>query len=306
MKLNQIKIDEFKKETKAIITIQELLMGRDIAFDSAKTIRLVRHADNREIKLIDGKEVKGSLYDLYRNDKGTFLKYQREQTRKKFEKVDYIVSFIGERGTKARFVGVYEVGNKVQSPYNPDDILCDMNIVEAFESLTHRVVIEWGKSTVSWCQDYYSNPKKVTRIDEGFEDADGIPVFKSYADTLLNYQELKSVINSPADNPWQAVLKSVNCIYLINDKATGRNYIGSTYGIEGIFARWETYVNTNGHGDNKELKYLLKNDPAYAKKNFQWSILEVLSLHTPQSKVIERENLYKQKLMSREFGYNKN
>lgn len=306
MNLDQSKIDAFKKESGAIITIQELLRGRDADFDAAKTIRLVRHADNRPVKIIDGKEVKGSLYELYRHDKPTFLSYQKEQERKRFENVDYIVSFIGDRSTTARFVGVYKVGNKVPSPHTADNIICDMDIVEAFEPLTHCVVIDWGKGTVSWCQDYITNLKKVVRIDEGFLDRDGIPRFTSYADVILNFDELNAVINSPFDNPWQTALKSVNCIYLISDKANGRQYVGSTYGENGIFGRWESYVKTNGHGDNKELKKIHADDASYPKKNFQWSILEVLPLNISPEQAVDRENIFKQKILSREHGYNSN
>lgn len=291
----------------AIVTIQEILRGRDAAFDACRKIRLVRHADNRKTKIIDGREVRASLYQLYRYDKETFLKYQKEQQRKKFEDVEYIVSFIGEAGTTARFVGVYKVGNKVPSPHRADEIVCDMDIVPAFESLTHRIVIDWGKATVSWCQDYFTNPKAVIRIDEGFEDAEGIPRFTGYADTILSFPELKAVIESPEDHPWHTALKSVNCIYLITDKATGKHYVGSTYGENGIYGRWETYVKTGGHGWNQSLVDLHKAGAQHLHDHFQWSILEVLPLNVTELQAVERENLHKQKLMSRRpFGYNEN
>ncbi|MBD5360323.1 MAG: GIY-YIG nuclease family protein [Bacteroides sp.] len=301
MKFDQSKIDAFKQEKGAIVTIQELLRGRDADFDAAKNIRLVRHADNRKVKLIKGKEVRGTLYNLYRYQKETFLQYQREQPRKRFEDVDYMVAFIGEKGTTARFVGVYKVGNKVDSPYIPDDIICDMEVVAAFEPLTHSVVIDWGKSTVSWCQDFDTQFKPVIRIDEGFEDADGVPRFVSYYDTLLSFDQLRAVINSNNDNPWHTALRSVNCIYLISDVENGRHYVGSTYGENGIWGRWETYVKTGGHGDNVELK-------KYSAQNFQWSILEVLPINITADQAVDRENLYKQKLMSRHkvTGYNQN
>ena len=44
MTIDQSKIDAFKHESGAIVTIQELLRGRDADFDAAKTVRLVRHA----------------------------------------------------------------------------------------------------------------------------------------------------------------------------------------------------------------------------------------------------------------------
>ena len=308
MKIDETKLDAFKQQSGAIVTIQEILRGRDADFDSAKTIRLVRHADNRKVKLIEGQEVHGTLYNLYRYQKETVLKDHKEQTRNRFENVEYIVAFIGEKGTTARFVGVYKVGKKIPSPYSADDIICDMDIVDAFEPLTHRIVIEWGKSTVTWCQDYEIQFKSVIRIDDGFEDGEGVPRFMSYADTILSFSQLEAVINSPLDNPWQTALRSVNCIYVISDLNNGKHYVGSTYGEKGIWGRWESYINTNGHGDNKALAEVLKEDPNYARKHFQWSILEVLPLNITPDQAVDRENIYKQKLMSRHrlTGYNEN
>ncbi|MDE5844172.1 MAG: GIY-YIG nuclease family protein [Muribaculaceae bacterium] len=308
MKIDQTKIDAFKQESGAITTIQEILRGRDADFDAAKNVRLVRHADNREVKIINGQEFSDSLYNLYRYQKDTFLQYQKEQKKNLFKNVEYMVAFIGEKGTTARFVGVYKVGNKVPSPYIEDDIICDMDIVEAFEPLTHRIVIDWGKSTVSYCQDYKTQFKPVIRIDEGFEDGNGIPRFTSYADTILSFDQLKAIINSKEKNSWQTALRSVNCIYVISDINNGKHYVGKTSGVNGIWGRWETYVKTNGHGNNKALEELLNLDPEYARKHFQWSILEVLPLNITDKQADIRESLYKQKLMSRHklTGYNEN
>ena len=308
MTIDQSKIDAFKHDSGAIVTIQELLRGRDADFDAAKTVRLVRHADNRKVKMVDGEEVRGTLYNIYRYQKETFLKYQKEQSRKRFENVDYMVAFIGEPGTTARFVGVYKVGNKVQSPHHADEIVCDMDVVDAFEPLTHRIVIDWGRSTVSWCQDYENQFKPVIRIDEGFEDGNGVPRFTSYADTILSFSQLEAVINSPFDNPWQTALRAINCIYVISDLKSGKHYVGSTYGEQGVWGRWEAYVNTNGHGNNKALMEAMKQDADYGRKHFQWSILEVLPLNITADQAVDRENLHKQKLVSRHkaTGFNEN
>lgn len=304
MKFDQAKIDAFKLESGAIVTIQELLRGRDADFDAAKTVRLVRHADNREKKLIEGKPFEGSLYQLYRFDKPTFLKYQKEQNRSRIEKVDYIVSFIGEKGTTARFVGVYKVGNKVDSPYIHGDMLCDMDIVAAFESLTHRIVIEWGKSAKTWCQDYETQIKSVIRIDEGFEDENGVPRFQSYTQTILPYEKLRAIFIHD-DQEWKTVLKAVNGIYLIQDMCNGKQYVGKTSGRNGIWGRWEEYFKTGGHGNNVKLVEKINEDAAYAH-NFQWTILETLPINVTDGESSFRETLYKEKFLTRKFGYNEN
>ena len=93
-----------------IATIQELLKGRNEEFDQAdiKRIRLIRHKDSRKEKIIGGKSYESSLYDIYLYENDVFMAYQSEQIVKKFNNVDYIVSFIGEESTSSRFIGVYK------------------------------------------------------------------------------------------------------------------------------------------------------------------------------------------------------
>jgi hypothetical protein len=44
----------------------------------------------------------------------------------------------------------------------------------------------------------------------------------------------------------------------------------------------------------------------YARKNFQFSILEYRSMKTDDKIIIEREQYWKRALLSGTFGYNKN
>ena len=52
----------------------------------------------------------------------------------------------------------------------------------------------------------------------------------------------------------------------------------------------------------------MKQDADYGLKHFQWSILEVLPLNITADQAVDRENLHKQKLVSRHkaTGYNEN
>lgn len=288
-----------------IATIQELLKGRDEGFDAAKKVRLVRHTWPKPELDIWGKTFRGSVLDLYRYDYASFLDWQSSQSESKFKDVDYIVVFIGERSTTSRFVGVYKNNG------------CDSSIVDAhggvkfyfeevpgFELLKERVIIDWGKATTAWAQDW-KNEKSVIRIDANPFDENNVPNFTSYANVILSFNDMKRIFETN-DVIWKNVLTAVNCIYLIQDCKTGKQYVGSTYGTAGIWGRWSQYVATNGHGDDVELKRLVDADPDYASNNFQWVILETLPSNITEEDAIGRENLYKQKFMTRKFGYNKN
>lgn len=288
-----------------IATIQELLKGRNEEFDKAdvERIRLIRHKDSRKEKIIGGKSYETSLYDIYLYENEAFMTYQSEQLVKKFKNVDYLVSFIGEESTSSRFVGVYKNNGILQML--PDDkgeayARFDIQEIPGFELLKERVIIDWN-NPVQWLQHYNEMP--VIRIDRGLME-NNLPVFVRYEDVVLNYIQLKTIINS--NNPeWKSRLESCNCIYLILDKSNGKQYVGTTYNTKGIWGRWSEYAKT-GHGDDVELKKCIESDPKYAEKNFQWCILETLPIKILPEQAIERESLYKRKLGTRIYGLNKN
>lgn len=283
-----------------IITLQDLLKGRNESFDKTESsrIKFVRHKDTEKTKqrIIQGKAYSFvTLPELYKTDYNLFLKYQSEQHRDIFKEVDYLVSFLGEDGADSRFIGVYK-NNGIIGKIDENNIY-DIQEVEGFEILKERVIINWGGSALAWHQ-WYNNIKNVIRIDQSFNE------FTSYNDVLLDYYHLKKIFETN-DIHWRNRLECCNCVYLIQDKNNGKQYIGSTYNTKGIWGRWEQYAAT-GHGGDVELISLLGDDPQYAAKYFQWSILEVLPLRITEEEAIRRESLYKQKFCTRLFGYNSN
>ena len=293
-------------EKEIIISIQALLSGRNEEFDQAdkRRVKLIRHKDNRTEKVIGDKTYKESLFDLYLNENSVFLDYQSEQLKKNFEKIDYIVAFIGEEGATSRFLGVYKNNGVIAELglYNGDALAkFDFQELSGFELLKERIVIEW-KSPVMWHQ-YYDNEMPVVRIDRGLSE-NNIPVFKSFEDVLLDYNQLKLIFETN-NAEWKSKLESCNGIYLILDKKCGKQYVGSTYNRDGIWGRWKQYAET-GHGGDKDLKPLLADDCNYASKFFQWCILETLPLKILDEHAIDRESLYKRKFGTKEFGYNNN
>jgi hypothetical protein len=102
------------------------------------------------------------------------------------------------------------------------------------------------------------------------------------------------------------MLENVKGVYLIADKSNGKKYVGSAYGPFGIWRRWGCYIGT-GHGCNDELTKLIdEKGIEYARKNFRLSFLEYRPARTDDHVIISRENLWKEALLSRKFGYNRN
>jgi hypothetical protein len=295
-------------------TIQELLKGYDSDFDSTSPneIKMIRHADKRTSG-VDPKSDKlriagepfpksiTSVHALYDYRRELFDQYQREQLRKNFKGIKYLVVFLGEKSTTSKFVGVYKICGQSDSPYAENEVVLDLVHLDVFNELEETIIMDWGKGTLQWCQ-YYSNKKPVICRVAKSHKSNLIPKFEGYLETILNYAELALIINHP---DWVEQLKNKNCVYAILDTLTGKIYIGSTYNKQGIYGRWIDYAST-GHGDNKDLEGKILKDPNYAKNHFQWTILEELDINIEEKDAIEREKMWKRKLKTNQFGYNNN
>jgi hypothetical protein len=130
--------------------------------------------------------------------------------------------------------------------------------------------------------------------------------FCGYDNINHDFTALETVFRASRPD-WKAALESVKGVYLIIAKYNGKKYVGSAYGDSGIWARWACYVGT-GHGWNDVLTKLISDQGIeYARKNFRFSLLEYRPARTDDRLIIERENYWKEALLSRgQFGYNRN
>lgn len=296
-------------------SLRQLLAAKDTDFDKSVAAGKVQLMRLKNIAItIDGQMHKDkNLFDLFldhQND-GLFEDYVREHTpvnANLLMQADYVIVFVAD-GKYSRFAGVYQVfgednSARVQSDGKQSDtVFVKVERLKAFEPLGGRVLVDWGGLAAQRWLQWFRGDKKVLRIDESIIRL-MIP-FHSYNDVLLSFKELKNLIDT--DNvEWRDKLKAVSGIYGIADQSNGKLYVGSTYGNEGIWGRWKVYVETNGHGNNDILVDLIRNNKNYAWDHFQWFILETFPLDVPDDYAIHRENLYKLKLCTRAFGYNKN
>ena len=282
---------EAKQTNKSILTIRTVLglAGLDIT----KRIKLVRHKDSRNAITINGKTVIGNPYDWYLNDRETFIAYQSEQHKDIFKDVDYVVSFIGEDGTLARMVGVYQILGRDTERENLTGCgkYCyKMVEVDGFDELNERVIVDWGDSARAFHQRLDKNDKAIVAVErKGFDW-----VCPDYEEISLTYGQLSHIVNEGLE-AWKRKLTTVNGIYAISDRKTGKLYVGSAYNRDGIWGRWEDYART-GHGGDVQLANLIAEDPDYAKDNFVWSILQTLPLNVSDIEAIRVETLWKNKL----------
>ncbi len=106
---------------------------------------------------------------------------------------------------------------------------------------------------------------------------------------------------------WKTALEHAKGVYLITETSNGNRYVGSAYGVTGIWSRWASYIYT-GHGYTDELtKVITMHGIDYARQHFRFALLEQRTKKTDDLVVIERETYWKNVLMTRApYGYNKN
>lgn len=224
--------------------------------------------------------------------------YQRIQSRKVFDIGGLIASFlVTPRGDTILFglygvaaVGVCDPGmfdpifNDAAGGKNLYDLTYDSRLAQ-YEG---RLSIAWGGATRSWVQRAANQPKPVVAIREPDD-----PPFPGFASFVRDIEDVPGLYAS-----WQAILRAVKGIYLLVDRETGEQYVGSAKGEESFLARWMDYAQ-NGHGGNVELR-------SRKGAKYQVSVLQVFDITAPDQRIEEVESWWKQKLGSRVHGLNRN
>jgi hypothetical protein len=276
-----------------VITIFRILETYKIPTND---LRLVRHG-NKEIPVLE----------TFRLNRKRFEAYQSFQLANKFGDAKRIAVFAPLPGNASLFLGLWEIAgvkanneltdshhaliDEFQFPqeWKQTSGWYDLKLNKALDELSERLVIDWGGAPVQWVQ---RQDKPVLEIKR----PNSIGDFVSYSDVKLDYCDLKQLMKDANSNlTWRSALSSVNGVYLIRDTSTGKLYVGSAYGEQGIYGRWKTYA-TTGHGHDKLLIGL-------DHSNFEFSILEIAPYTLSAQEVVKIENKWKERLGTRQFGH---
>ncbi|OBG44557.1 hypothetical protein A5670_10465 [Mycolicibacterium fortuitum] len=217
---------------------------------------------------------------------------------------DFIFTMAREPKTSDRwlFGGVFEVVGREPIPnarsYDlelRDDVLGEY---------IKRLVIQFsppGRNTRLNLEAHLDQMTVASILDQPYE-GEAFPGVDNIDHSL---QELQVIVRrNRAD--WRSALEAMKGVYVIHDQQTGAPYVGAAYGDTGIWQRLCTYAATL-HGGNVELKALVADKgEQYALQNLRFALLEFLTLRTDDQRVIDREVYWKQVLMSRAFGNNRN
>ena len=140
----------------------------------------------------------------------------------------------------------------------------------------------------SWRQLAANQNKRVTEIRTETD-----PAFPGFASFECDIEEVERI---PAS--WVDTLRHVKGVYLLVDRGSGKQYVGSALGRDSLWGRWCDYART-GHGGDRELRRL-------GRRPYRVTILQAVPMISPDDDVLAMESLWKEKLMTREFGLNAN
>ncbi len=273
-----------------MLTFNDLLALEQI---DTTNVRLVRHQDSRLGP--------GRLYGVWRNNREAFEAYQSVQSRDVFSINDLVSSFVVTEVGKTVFVGLYQVDHVGTCPPGTFDTLLEQDVSEqisyelrlldALSEYRDRLVIDWGPGARTWVQRAANQAKPVMEIAQQFEPRfPGFRVFASLVDEIPHLP-----------NSWQQVLRSVKGVYVLTDVESGHQYVGSAKGADSLLGRWMDYAAGRTGGDAG-----LEDAATRGRRHYQVSVLEVVDEGTRDDTIEQIESHWKNKLLTREFGLNRN
>jgi len=241
-----------------------------------------------------------------------FQQIQNQKVEKQMLKAEHVVSFFGHETNRAVFLGLYRVRDRKSisssslnklaeqkelvslgmkpADSRPDFVKFDLVETDILSKWKGKLIIDWPPPGIAWSRWADANKFYVDAILEESMLEGKMP---DWRELILTWEELQVI-----PKKLQTKLAEWRGIYFILDEKSGKGYVGSAYGLENIHGRWVNYKKT-GHGNNK---LLLNCNPS----DLRFSILERVSPDMDPKEIISRENSWKERLHTREFGLNIN
>lgn len=286
---------------------------------SVKLNDLLRIADLSNVKIrLNLSNGSYNAINNYNNNKEGLLigNFYNSENRKWFNEGEIVIGLAQIDGDEWLLFDISTITKDHNQLGYPDAGLYDFynhEPVKEYENLFGRVIVKFHKDNA------YVTLKAENHIDrfevlEVLRDSFGKNnTFPGYKNVSVSYSELKNKLDKSKE--WRNMLKCRKGVYVITDIETGKLYIGSAYGEDGIYGRWRTYMvsgfdkakNENGQYPNKKFQELVQEKGiAYIQKNFRYTLLETYTEDMPDEQIIQRENYWKKALRTRKFGYNEN
>jgi hypothetical protein len=214
-----------------------------------------------------------------------------------------VIGLIEVSPNKWIFAGVYKVLGFTEK--SPKHFVYKTELLPNQDDLIGRVVVEHvrkGRASYLIGNLIMSRDFIISELKNKKQSVQEFPGFDS---VCIPFTVMKTIITQEIKS-WHGALSHIRGIYLITDSKTGKLYVGSATGKEGIWQRWSEYAKSI-HGGDVDLKAALKKsgDPKY-HFGFQYSILQIADPNTSDDEIRDRESYWKKVFSSIKHGYNLN
>lgn len=261
-----------------------------------------------------------NLYTSTNDDDKKFFNDSILSSKSRLAEGDIVFQFIEIEPHKWLFIDAVEITKKSREEKGYNTFTnSEFDVAEAkkliiYAPFFNRLVVNWKNLPQRF---FYVDSKIIdsveveTVLSNNYLETD--EEFLGYENISRTYNRLKQVIDKPS---WKMALSNIYGVYVLTDVSTGKLYVGSATGDEGVYGRWKTYLisgydaneNENGEYPNKKLKELVRSEGiAYIQNNFKYSLLEIFPKNKiGRDKALQRESYWKKVFESRQWGYNDN
>ncbi|MBI1381728.1 MAG: GIY-YIG nuclease family protein [Planctomycetaceae bacterium] len=276
-----------------MLTFNALLAAVNI---EPEVVRLVRHRDPKYNRAIyDDAVRRHARFEQYQSVQGSPRVISMLRT------AQVLVAFVVDPRGETVFVGLWRVrgvkSGYVSDPYrgpvpvpSKSSASFDLQRMPELDEYAGRVIVDWGGGGRAWVQYAHRRDKPILELRRKAVE-ESFPGFARFTCRLDEVDGLPMT--------WQEPLRGTRGIYLLVERATGAQYVGSATGSGGFLGRWKQYA--NGHGGNAGLRELMLDAHEY-----DVCILETAGSGAELEDVYAIETLWKQKLGSRARGLNRN
>lgn len=227
---------------------------------------------------------------------GWFGSFQRN-----FRPGQLVFSFIRLSVDEWLFISAAKV---IDTPKNERAVV---NVLDKFAPFYGRLILKCNKGN-TWSRYVFNLEKYIytAMVKEILPCIYSGETFEGYDCVHLPYSRLNDIFNGRILPTYYEALKKITGVYCLTDTRTGKLYIGSATGEEGVAQRWGNYLESK-HGGNKKLitLYNEKGDE-YFEKYFTFTLLEYFGLSYDPVKIQHREQYWKKCFDTIKNGYNDN
>lgn len=282
-----------------MIMLNDILKLTEEELKNSK-IELNMTAGSREIPLID--RWLSFDYETKLNGTGNCSYWTSYGNKRNFSTGNIVFSFVRLKNPNEwLFVSAAKILECVPNSH------ANCEILQLFKPYFGRLIIEHNKGNTF--SRYVFNLKdrilncKVKEILPTIFDGEE---FKGYDNVFLPYRQLSDIFSNKIMHSYYLALQKIKGVYCLTDTNTGKLYIGSAYGEDGVSKRWGDYLNSQ-HGDNQKLIKLYKDKgKEYFEKYFTFTLLEYFGMSYDKDRIIEREQYWKKCFDTIHNGYNGN